>query len=207
MKYEVRTSKVENGTNGVVAMANIIVEDKFAFNNIRLVHKPEEDKYAVYYPSRKTGNTDKHESGYMNVFHPYTSELSKALREAILTSYNTGENQIVMNDTQFELKVDVVPYEKEGESLLAFCNVRFSNENEFAINDITLRKTAEDKELMCMPSYKKKDDTYANICNPITSEFREELNNAIMDSYKEAKSQNNERSATYEHKKSGKDSR
>lgn len=202
MKYEVRTSKVENGTNGVVAMATIVIEDKFAVNNIRLVHKPEEDKYAVYYPSRKTTKTD---SGYMNICHPYSAELSQQLKEAILTAYNTGENQIVENDTEFKLDVNVTPYEKD--SLIGLCNVKFSKDNEFAIKDITLRKTAEDKEMMCMPSYKKKDESYGDVCNPITKEFREELNNAVMEAYKVAKTQSNEKSATYEHKKAARNSR
>ena len=197
MKYEVRTNKVENGSNGVVAMATIVIEDKFAVNNIRLVHKTEEDKYVVYYPTRKSGKED---SGYTSILHPYTSELAQSLREAILTSYNTGENQVVNNDTPFKLKVDVVPYEKEGESLVAFCNVRFSDKNEFAINDIQLRKSSEGNVFMTMPNYKKKDGTYTDVCNPITKEFREELNNMIMESYEKAKDMKNEKSATYEHK-------
>lgn len=201
MKYEVRTSKVENGSNGVVAMATVVIEDKFAVNNIRLVHKPEEDKYAVYYPSRKTTKTD---SGYMNICHPYSSELSQQLKEAILTSYNTGENQVVENDTKFKLEVNVTPYEKDN--LVGICNVQFSKDNEFAIKDITIRKGKEDN-FMAMPSYKKKDESYGDVCNPITKEFREELNNAIMESYKMAKSQNNEKSATYEHKKASKNGR
>ncbi|MBO5388777.1 MAG: septation protein SpoVG family protein [Lachnospiraceae bacterium] len=198
MKYEVRTNKVENGTNGVVAMATVVIEDKFAVNNIRLVHKAEEDKYVVYYPTRPNTSED---SGYSTILHPYTSELAQSLREAILTSYNTGENQVVTNDTKFKLKVDVVPFEKEGTSLAAFCNVRLSDKNEFAVNDIQLRKNAEGNVFMTMPSYKKKDDTYADICNPITADFRKELNDAVMESYEKAKEMKNEKAATYEHKK------
>ena len=200
MKYEVRTSKVENGTNGVIAMATVVIEDKFAMNNIRLVYKEAEDKNSVKYPARKTDKPEI-ESGYMNVLHPYTSELSKALKEAILTSYETGENQVVTNDTEFKLKVDVVPFEKEGTSLAAFCNVRLSDRNEFALNDITIRKDKKGDLFMAMPSYKKKDGSYGELCNPITAEFREELITAIMDSYKAAKEKNTEKSATFEHKK------
>jgi len=207
MKYEVRTNKVENGSNNVVGLASVIIDDKFVVNNIRLIHKPDEDKYSVIYPARKTTKTD---SGYTNICHPYTSELAQQLKEAILTAYNTGENQIVENGTEFELSVNVTPYEKE--SLVGLCNVRFSKHNEFAINDITIRQGPEEK-FVSMPSYKKNDGEYADICHPITKEFREELIETIMSAYQESlekskeKTEEKSKDGTFEHKKNNNKSR
>lgn len=181
MKYEVRTSKVENGINGVVALATIIIEDKFAVNNVRLVYKPNEDKYSVVYPGYKP--KDNEMVKYINVLHPCTPDLSKALKEAMLTSYNTGENQVVTNHTEFNLSVRVKPCEKNDNDLVAFCDVKFSDEDEFGINEVTLRKNAEGEKFLCMPKYKKNDSDYGFACEPITSEFRDELHNAIMDTY------------------------
>lgn len=52
MKYEVRASKVENGTGNVVGMASIVIEDKFVVSNIRIVQK-EGGALSVMYPARK----------------------------------------------------------------------------------------------------------------------------------------------------------
>ena len=40
--------------------------------------------------------------------------------------------------------------------------------------------------VVSMPSKKGKDNKYNDICHPITKEFREELNKAILDKYNEA---------------------
>lgn len=185
MKYEIRTNKVENGTNGVVAMATIVIEDKFVLNNIRLVYKPDKEQYSVRYPARKSERSD---TGYKTVFHPNNSELSQALKEAILTSYNTGEPQVVKNDTEFNLSVNVSPTNISKNSLVGYCKVKFSEKNEFVVNDIAIKKDSEGKRFVSMPSfYKRKDEKFVEICNPITSEFREELHNSLLDSYYMAK--------------------
>lgn len=180
MKYEVRASKVENGTGNVVGMATIVIEDKFAVGNIRILQK-EEGELSVMYPARKSA---KEESGYKNIAHPYTSELYYMLKEAIIAAYNSGEHSVVNTEAQFKLETKVNLYDKD--SLKAFCHVKFSEENEFAINDITIRK-GEGKEdvFVAMPTYKKNDGEFGQICNPITAEFREELCGALLSQYNE----------------------
>jgi len=199
MKYELRASKIENPTNDVVGMASVTIEDKFVVNNIRIIDKGE-NGMSIMFPARKSTKT---ESGYTNIAHPYTSELYQNLKEAILNAYVTGENQLVETEAQFELKTKVTPFEKD--SLKGFCSVQFCKENEFAINDITIR-SGDDKVFVAMPTYKKKDGEFANICNPITKEFREELDNALLDGYKNAienkKEKSNSKSATFTHKPS-----
>lgn len=178
MKYEVRASKVENGTGNVVGMASIVIEDKFAVSNIRIIQKEEGD-LSVMYPARKTQKTD---SGYMNIVHPYTSELSYSLKDAILEAYGTGEHKVVETEAVFKLETKVNLYDKN--SLEAFCDVKFSEENEFAIHDITIRKGKEKGTVfVAMPTYMKKDGSFDQICNPVTKEFREELCNKLLDEY------------------------
>lgn len=178
MKYEVRASKVENGTGNVVGMASIVIEDKFAVSNIRIIQKEEGD-LSVMYPARKTQKTD---SGYMNIVHPYTSELSYSLKDAILEAYGTGEHKVVETEAVFKLETKVNLYDKNN--LEAFCDVKFSEENEFAIHDITIRKGKEKGTVfVAMPTYVKKDGSFDQICNPITKEFREELCNKLLDEY------------------------
>ena len=54
----------------------------------------------------------------------------------------------------------------------------------FVVHDI---KVIEGKEKLCaaMPSRKAADDTYRDIVHPITSEMREQLQEAILKKYEE----------------------
>lgn len=185
MKYEVRASNVENGTGNVVGMATIVIEDKFAVSNIRIIQK-EEGALSVMYPARKSNKTD---SGYMNIVHPYTSELSYSLKDAILEAYVTGEHKVVETEAVFKLETKVNLFEKE--SLKAFCEVKFCDENEFAIHDITIRQGDGKDAFVAMPTYKKNDGSFGEICNPITKEFREELCNSLLDNYEKALNKEN----------------
>lgn len=40
-----------------------------------------------------------------------------------------------------------------------------------------------------MPSYKAGNGEYKDICFPVTKEFREQLNNAVIDAYRQALTQ------------------
>lgn len=36
-----------------------------------------------------------------------------------------------------------------------------------------------------MPTYQKRDNSYADVCFPTTAEFREQLNNAVVEAYQQ----------------------
>ena len=71
--------------------------------------------------------------------------------------------------------------EKEGKMKAV---VSITIENEFVVHDI---KVIEGKEKLfaAMPSRKSADGTYRDIVHPITSEMREQLQNAILAKYEE----------------------
>lgn len=176
MKYSVKCSGVENGSNGVIGMASIVIEDKFAINSIRLVQR--DDAYAVHYPSRKSA---KSESGYQTIAFPADKALAASIREAIIVSYNAGGDPVEINSlAKFNLEAYVTPYEKEN--LKGIANVKFSDNNEFKVNDIVIRD-GRNGLYVDMPSYKKKDETYASVMNPVTKEFYEEFTTKLLDAY------------------------
>ena len=60
----------------------------------------------------------------------------------------------------------------------------------FAIHNISIVESKEGNLFVSMPSYKSKqigeegNPVYKDICNPVTKDFREKLNNAVLESYK-----------------------
>ncbi len=48
---------------------------------------------------------------------------------------------------------------------------------------------------VAMPSYKSGNGEYKDVCFPVTKEFREQLNNAVIDAYKQALTQSQQQRA------------
>lgn len=58
----------------------------------------------------------------------------------------------------------------------------------FAIRNVKVVDSSKGL-FIAMPSYKAGNGEYKDICFPITKEFREQLNNAVIDAYKQALTQ------------------
>jgi stage V sporulation protein G len=79
-----------------------------------------------------------------------------------------------------KLDVRVFPIENPQHSTLAFASVGIADM--FAIRGI--RVVDGDRGLfVSMPQNRGKDDKYHDVAFPLTKEFREELNKAILDTY------------------------
>ena len=55
-------------------------------------------------------------------------------------------------------------------------------DGQLALHDIKVIY-AKEKYFIVMPSKKNADGTYRDVAHPINSDFREELNNAVLDAY------------------------
>ena len=77
--------------------------------------------------------------------------------------------------------VKVYPVKKEGSKIKAMCQVTF--DEVFVVKGIKLIKGVNGL-FIAMPKHKAKNEEYYDICYPITADFREEIQDAII---KEAK--------------------
>ncbi|HAP5500119.1 TPA: SpoVG family protein [Enterococcus faecalis] len=64
----------------------------------------------------------------------------------------------------------------------------------FAIRNVKVVDSSKGL-FIAMPSYKAGNGEYKDICFPITKEFREQLNSAVIDAYKQALSQSQQQKA------------
>ena len=90
-----------------------------------------------------------------------------------------------------ELHVSTNQYANQENGKLGVATVSFGEE--FKVKSINIHQNKDGELFVVMPSYKtKKVDenerpVFANICNPVTKEFREQLYSAILESYKTGK--------------------
>ncbi len=177
MKYTVKCTNIGDNENGVIGIASIVIDDKFAINSIRLVKQQNKEEYAIHYPARRSAKT---ESGYSTIAYPSNNELAAQIRDAVLNSYNSGEAQEINTESVFSLSTNVRVFERGN--LRGMANVRFSEENEFKILDVVIRE-GKNGVFVDLPSYRKGDGTFANVMNPITKEFHDDFNQAIISDY------------------------
>lgn len=64
----------------------------------------------------------------------------------------------------------------------------------FAIRNVKVVESSKGL-FVAMPSYKAGNGEYKDICFPVTKEFREQLNNAVIDAYKQALTQSQQQTA------------
>ncbi|MCQ1530131.1 SpoVG family protein [Lutispora saccharofermentans] len=92
------------------------------------------------------------------------------------------------------MKVDVKigSIRPEG-SVRAYASVNLNDC--FAIRNVKVMDSTKGL-FVAMPSYKAGNGEYKDICFPVTKEFREQLNNAVIDAYKQALTQSQQQRAT-----------
>lgn len=91
------------------------------------------------------------------------------------------------------MKVDVKigSIRPEG-SVRAYASVNLNDC--FAIRNVKVMDSTKGL-FVAMPSYKAGNGEYKDICFPVTKEFREQLNNAVIDAYKQALTQSQQQTA------------
>lgn len=184
MKYDVRCNMVEprqikNGE--VVGLASIIIDDKFAVNSIRLIRRNDENgTYRIMFPDRPSSNT---QSGYKNIAYPISSDLYYDIYNAVIDSYYKGE-VVTINNNAKDYTVTATLFNKDN--VRGYAQLNFGKE--FVVNDITIYNDSRQgkEDFVSMPSYKRTDGTYQNICNPITKDAYIEFDNAIKGAYQSA---------------------
>lgn len=82
-------------------------------------------------------------------------------------------------------EVNVSRLENPSGNVRGFASVVFNNC--FKVSNIAIVEGREENLFVSMPRYatSKGDEDYKDVCNPITKEFREELFNALLDTYEE----------------------
>lgn len=82
-------------------------------------------------------------------------------------------------------EVNVSRLENPSGNVRGFASVVFNNC--FKVSNIAIVEGREENLFVSMPRYatSKGDEDYKDVCNPITKEFREELYDALLDTYAE----------------------
>ena len=191
MQINIKTSKQENSENGIKGLATVTFGDSFKVQSIAI--KDGKNGLFVAMPSYKTKAVG--EDGnpvYKDICNPITKDFRDQLYAAILDSYLIGRDMSIGEDdgrTAPKFGVKVTPLKDAGSTLAI---ARLYLEDAFIVNNITVKETKDGHQFAAMPSYKT-DKTgedgkpvYKDICYPVTKDFREALQTAVVSAYLES---------------------
>lgn len=177
--YEISAVKLENSGNNVIGLASLIVDGKMTFNNIRLVSYKDKEGFYLSMPRFKNASGE-----YENYFHPISREMVDLMQDAAAKALKSGKKEMFY--TQYEGE-EVFHIAVDARTTFSDAKVRMRIGDEFVCNSISVRPKKDGASyFVAMPSYKKKDGTYENVCYPITADFHKELSGHILDKYKTA---------------------
>ena len=170
------------------AFATLVFGDSFKVTNVAVLEGSKGNFVSM--PSFRTKERDEHNNlVYKDVCNPITKEFREELYSDILKLYDemeqTGKAEVKMEPDEPEFTVRVTPFEREGSNMVGLANIVL-NES-FAIGNVSVVQ-GKNGMFVAMPSYKA-GNKYRDVCFPITKEFREKVNNAVLETYQQAKEQ------------------
>lgn len=198
--YEVRVTPI-NDESKLVGLATLVVDGKFAFSGIKLLATENPDAnsgrgYNVVMPSYKNKNGE-----YIDFFMPVTKQMHDELTFAIQKSLVSGDVVSFGAPKSFET-VRVSEMNNKTNGICATATLAFNKE--FVCPTIQVRENKDGEMFVAYPSYKTNQldkngkPEYKNVCNPITKECKNELDEKILDKVPVKSVKKDSHKSTYE---------
>ncbi|MCM1222980.1 MAG: SpoVG family protein [Lachnospiraceae bacterium] len=192
MKYEITVGEVKAQNSSVRGYASVVFGDSFKVSNITILAGKDNRLY-ISMPHYRSKNPEEERK---DICYPTTKEFRGELEANILLALEnlqqTGQKKYLVGDEQdmeLPFTVAVTPFEKENRSIKGLARIYLNDC--FAVGNISLIE-GKNGMFVSMPSHKTKRidennrEVYRDICYPVTSEFREKVNNLLMDAYEKA---------------------
>lgn len=194
MKYSIKVNVFENSKNSIKGFANVVFGDCFKISNIAIVENKEKGELFVSMPRY---SSSKEENGYKDICNPITKEFRQEFYDNILETFEEagrgGDGKKLIGDEKdnsMPFQVQVTPYEKKGSNIRGLARI-YVNDC-FVVSNVSLLEGMHGV-FVAMPSYKTKQNDeqgksiYQDICFPVTKDFREKLNQELIDGLEKAK--------------------
>lgn len=194
MRYNIKINEVRSAESKIKAYAEITFENSLKVTDVALVEN-REGRLFVSMPSYKSNErTEQNEPVYKDYCNPITKEFYEELTEAIIGSYedfvNTGERNHLIGEEAGGLPftVSVSPCRTDRGNTKGYGRIYL--DNCFVIQNVSILDGKKGL-FATMPSAKigtlaNGKGRYKDVCYPVTSDFKKELNEALVGAYHEA---------------------
>ncbi len=191
MKYEITVGEVKTQNSNVKGYASVVFGESFKVNNITILANGREQLY-ISMPHYAKGAGKERKDICCPTTRNFRGELEANILLALENLQQTGEKTFLVGDEQdrdLPFTVAVTPFKKENSNIRGLARIYL--DGCFVISNISLIM-GKNGLFMSMPSYKtnqideNKRNVYRDICYPVTGEFREKMNNLLVNAYEKA---------------------
>lgn len=186
MKYTIKVNEVQGTDSHIKGFATVVFGGAFKISNIAILENKENGSLFVSMPRYKSRGVDQDNNPiYKDICNPTTKEFREQLYGDIMDAYHALKEKDKAQEAVAQEEVEMPEYSilvnawyKEGSNVRGLASIYF--EDCFIVNNVSILQGKENL-FVAMPSYKTKkvDDNnkpvYADVCYPITKEFREKL--------------------------------
>ncbi|MBR1383508.1 MAG: septation protein SpoVG family protein [Ruminococcus sp.] len=211
MDVKVSAKPIANNGSGLIGVAGIVFDDKYALENIQIRESKEGNTY-VTLPSysktvRENGMTvmenGKPKKEYIPILEPIDhnakSDLNGAILDCFYKSRSGGgnwETQSYQLDGKFKIsQINASPYVNEQNRITGLAEVTFGS---YKLNNIIVKNSKDNNEYLDLPSYRiaargpdgtkklnaqgTQEYEYRDTFHPITADAQKELSDAVLNS-------------------------
>lgn len=190
MEYSIQLNAVNNPDKRVRAFATLVFGDSFKVTNVAVLEGKKGNFVSM--PSFRTKERDEHNNPvYKDVCNPITKEFREELYRDILELYDemeqTGRAEVKReadDPEEPDFTVRVTPFEREGSNMVGLASIVL--DESFSVGNVSVVQ-GKNGMFVAMPSYKASNSKYRDVCFPITKEFREKVNKAVLETYEQEK--------------------
>lgn len=173
------TPLAEPRENGIVGFATATFSDTVTVNSISIRQKADKSGLYVRMPMKKT--TD---GNYIDVVHPISTDSRKALNDAILLAYESGNYIQDFPQENHNTKIS-------AQNCVKYAEGKYGNAigrvdvvvDDMVIHNCRICMTENGEPTINLPSYKDKEGNYHSICVPHDKEAYQSIRNASMEEY------------------------
>lgn len=186
MKYSIKVNEVRGTDSHIKGFATVVFGGVFKISNIAILENKENGSLFVSMPRYKTRGVDQDNNPiYKDICNPTTKEFREKLYGDIMEAYHAlkekDKAQEMVEPEEVEMPqvtILVTAWSSKDSNIRGLASIYF--DDCFIVNNVSILQGKENL-FVAMPSYKtKKVDennkpVYADVCYPITKEFREKL--------------------------------
>ena len=186
MKYTIKVNEVQGTDSHIKGFATVVFGGAFKISNIAILENKENGNLFVSMPRYKSRGVDQDNNPiYKDICNPTTKEFREQLYGDIMDAYHAikekdkAQEAVAQEEMGMpEYSILVHAWSSKDSNVRGLASIYF--EDCFIVNNVSILQGKENL-FVAMPSYKTKkmDENnkpiYADVCYPITKEFREKL--------------------------------
>lgn len=184
MEITATATPIENETN-VKGLATAVIDGHLAIHGIKIVSRKDQLGEFISMPSW-TGYDRNNQKVFHDIVFPITPESREQLSDAIFFAIGGKSQESTPTEKLPKISISLKKYSGLDKNIKAV--------GQITVNDaivISGLKVIEGQNgaFMQMPSYQTANGDWKEIAHPITAEFREKLNNAVMAKFNDLQSE------------------